>query len=303
MSKQKIVPHLWFDKEAIEAAEFYTSIFPDDSKITSKTTLHDTPTGDTDVVAFKLAGYEFMAISGGPLFHFNPSVSFMLNFDPSKDEQAREKLDALWEKLADGGQELMPIQEYPFSKRYGWIKDKYGVSWQLILTNPKGEDRPFITPSLMFVGDNCGKAEEATKFYLSVFKDGQAGSLHHYPEGLEPDKPDTVMFSDFMLEKQWFAAMDSARMHDFNFNEAISLIVRCADQKEIDYYWERLSAKPDAEQCGWLKDKYGLSWQITPSAMDEMMAKGTPEQINRLTQAFLPMKKFDIATLEKAYKG
>lgn len=302
MNKQKIIPHLWFDKEAVEAAEFYTSVFPD-SKITSKATLRDTPSGDTPVVTFELSGYQFMAISAGPFFKFNPSVSFMLNFDPSHDARARENLDAMWEKLADGGQELMPLQEYPFSKRYGWIQDKYGVSWQLILSDAEGEDRPFITPAIMFVGGNCGKAEEAMNFYLSVFKGTRTGELARYGEGQEPDKPNTIMFADFMLENQWFAIMDSATMHNFAFNEAISLLVNCDTQEEIDYYWGKLSAVPEAEQCGWLKDKYGLSWQITPAAMNDMMANGTQEQIDRVTKAFMPMKKLDVAVLEKAYNG
>src|SRR5688572_16947564 len=129
---QKIVPHLWFDREAKEAAEFYASVFPD-SKVTSVYTLHDTPGGDADVVAFEIAGYQFMSISAGPLFKFNPSVSFFLNFDPSKDKDAKENLKALWEKLSEGGKVLMELQEYPFSKLYGWLEDKYGVSWQLIL--------------------------------------------------------------------------------------------------------------------------------------------------------------------------
>ena len=124
-----------------------------------------------------------------------------------------------------------------------------------------------------------------------------------YPKGMEPDKEGTIMFTDFMIENQWFAAMDSAREHKFAFNEAVSLMVACKTQDEIDYFWNKLSAVPAAEQCGWCKDKYGVSWQITPIVMGEMMSKGTPEQINRLTQAFIPMKKFDIAALEKAYKG
>jgi predicted 3-demethylubiquinone-9 3-methyltransferase (glyoxalase superfamily) len=95
--------------------------------------------------------------------------------------------------------------------------------------------------------------------------------------------------------------MDSAREHNFAFNEAISLIVKCETQAEIDYYWEKLSAVPEAEQCGWCKDQFGVSWQITPTIMDEMMQSGTEEQIARLTQAFLPMKKFDIAALQKAF--
>ena len=116
------------------------------------------------------------------------------------------------------------------------------------------------------------------------------------------EKAENVMFTDFQIEGQWFAAMDSGQKHEFAFNEALSFIVRCENQEEIDYYWEKLSAVPEAEQCGWLKDKYGVSWQITPFVMDEYM-KGTPEQVERVTKAFLQMKKFDLATLEQAYKG
>lgn len=151
----KIVPHLWFDTQAKEAAEFYCSVFPD-SKITSAVTLHDTPSGDAQTVTFALAGQPFMAISAGPYFQFN---------------------------------------------------------------------------------------------------------------------------------------------------EAISFIVNCDTQAEIDYYWEKLSAVPEAEQCGWLKDKFGLSWQIVPSVMDEMMRSADAEQMARVTKAFLAMKKFDIAALQKAYDG
>ncbi|MCK6629152.1 MAG: VOC family protein [Anaerolineae bacterium] len=297
---QKITPHLWFDKEAKEAAEFYASIFPE-SKVTNITTLHNTPSGDTDVVSFELWGQKFMAISAGPLFKFNPSVSFFVNFDPSREENARKKLDAMWEKLSEGGTALMPLDKYPFSERYGWLQDKYGLSWQLILTDPEGDPRPPIVPSLLFVGDLCGKAEEAINFYLSVFKNSKQGLIARYPKGMEPDKEGTVMFADFMLENQWFAAMDSAHEHNFSFNEAVSFMVSCDTQKEIDDYWEKLSAVPEAEQCGWLKDKYGVSWQIVPIAMDEMMSKGTPEQINRVTQAFLKMKKFNIESLKQAY--
>ena len=299
---QKITPHLWFDKEAREAAEFYASIFPN-SKVTNTTTLHDTPSGDTDIVSFEIAGQQFMAISAGPLFKFNPSVSFFVNFDPSRDKDARKSIDSLWEKLSEGGTALMPLDKYPFSERFGWVQDKYGLTWQLILTNPEGEERPFIVPSLMFVRGVAGHAEEAINFYLSVFKDSKMGLISRYGKGQEPDKEGTVMFADFMLEGQWFAAMDSAHEHNFAFNEAISFLVQCDTQEEIDYYWEKLSAVPESEQCGWLKDKYGLSWQISSSAVQEMMTNGTREQIDRVTQAFLPMKKFNVAELQKAYEG
>ena len=299
---QKITPHLWFDKEAKEAAEFYISLFTN-SKVTSTTTITGTPSGDTDIVTFELRGQPFMAISAGPLFRFNPSVSFIVNFDPSREKDAKENIDVVWEKLLQGGTVLMPLQEYPFSKRYGWLQDKYGLSWQLILTDPEGEERPEIVPSLLFVGDKCGKAEEAINFYLSIFKDSKMGALLRYGKGAEPDKEGTVMFADFKLLDLWFAAMDSAREHNFSFNEAISFMVYCDTQEEIDYYWEKLSAVPEAEQCGWLKDKYGVSWQIIPTVMDEMMGSGDEEKIARVTEAFLKLKKFDMAQLKKAYEG
>lgn len=299
---QKIIPHLWFDKEAKEAAAFYVSLFPN-SKITHTATLHDTPSGDADMVSFDLSGFSFMAISAGPYFKINPSISFMVNFDPSKDADAESKLNAMWGALSEGGRALMPLDAYPFSRRYGWIEDKYGVSWQLILTDPKGEERPFIIPSLLFTNEVCGKTEEATDFYLSIFKNTKRGQLARYPAGMEPDKEGTVIFTDFQLDGQWFVAMDSAQSHAYSFNEAVSLLVRCDSQEEIDHFWNTLSAVPEAEQCGWLKDKYGVSWQIAPSRMDQMMREGTPEQIARVTQSFLAMKKFDLATLERAYSG
>lgn len=300
--RQRIVPHLWYDKEAAEAARFYASVFPD-SKVTSVNTIHDTPSGDAGQVSFEIWGQPFMAISGGPYFKLNPSVSFFVNFDPSREKDAAERLDEVWDKLAEGGTALMPLGKYPFSERYGWIQDKFGVSWQLILTNPAGEERPAIIPSLLFVGDQCGKAEEAMSFYLSVFKDSRQGLLTRYPAGSAPDQAGTIMFADFMLENLWFTVMDSAHNHQFSFNEAVSFMVSCDSQEEIDYYWDKLSAVPEAEQCGWLKDAFGISWQIIPAEMNEMMKKGTPEQLARVTKAFLQMKKFELAELRKAYKG
>jgi predicted 3-demethylubiquinone-9 3-methyltransferase (glyoxalase superfamily) len=151
----------------------------------------------------------------------------------------------------------------------------------------------------MFTGDNSRRAEEAMKFYVSVFRNSKLGALYRHGGKQEG----TVEFGDFMVENGWFAAMDSAHAHGFSFNEAVSFMVNCDGQGEIDYYWGKLSADPKAEQCGWLKDKFGVSWQIVPTRMGEMMMKGTPEQMARVTQAFLPMKKFDLAALEKALEG
>jgi predicted 3-demethylubiquinone-9 3-methyltransferase (glyoxalase superfamily) len=301
-SAATITPHLWFDKEAKEAAKFYTSLFPG-SRINSVVTIRPTPSGDTDVVSFELAGHPFMAISAGPMFKVNPSISFFLNFDPSKNDRAREDLDATWGKLSEGGTALMALDKYPFSERYGWIQDKFGLSWQLILSDAQGEERPFIIPSLLFVGPVYGKAEEATDFYLSVFRNAKRGTIERYPKGREPDKEGTVMFTDFLIENEWFAAMDSGLDHGFQFNEAISFMVHCETQEEIDYYWERLSAVPESEQCGWLKDQFGVSWQIVPTAMIRMLQDPDQEKIDRVTEAFLPMKKLDLAKLQRAYEG
>jgi predicted 3-demethylubiquinone-9 3-methyltransferase (glyoxalase superfamily) len=305
-TRQRIIPHLWFDREAKEATAFYASVFPD-SAVTNVTTLHDTPSGDAGVVSFELRGHKFMAINGGPIFKPNPSISFIVNFDPlafgGSTNEARRRLDAAWEKLAAGGTALMPLDKYPFSEHYGWVQDRYGMTWQLILLKPGGTTMPTIVPTLMFTGANAGKAEEAIEFYVSAFRNSRKGNVMRYGPGQEPDKPESLAHANFLLENLWFAAMGSAREHKFTFNEAISLMVNCDDQDEIDYYWGKLSAVPEAEQCGWLKDKFGVSWQVVPTAMEEMMRDGTKEQIARVTQAFLPTKKFDLATLRRAYAG
>jgi len=296
---------LWFNKEAKEAAEFYAALIPN-SKIKNITTLHNTPSGDCDVVSFELSGQPFMAISAGPLFKFNPSVSFHLKC------RAKGEVDTMWERLSPGGKILMPLDAYPFSERYGWVEDKYGLSWQVIFVG-ETEASQKITPVLMFVGKVCGKTEEAVGFYTSVFKNSPAGAkaagvtkaavLSRYGKGEKPNKEGTVRYASFTLFGQEFGAMDSAGEHNFAFNEAISFIVPCKNQEEIDYFWGKLSADPNAEQCGWLEDRYGLSWQVTPTVLSQMLGSKDKDRIARVTQAFLKMKKFDIDTLQRAYES
>jgi predicted 3-demethylubiquinone-9 3-methyltransferase (glyoxalase superfamily) len=293
---QKITPHLWFDKEAREAAEFYVSAFGSGSKVTNITTLHDTPSGDALVVSFELHGQQFMAISAGPLFKFNPSVSFHVKC------KTKHEVDSLWGKLSVGGKVLMELGQYPWSERYGWLQDRYGLSWQLIFAGD-GAILQKITPVLMFVGGVCGRAEDAVKHYTSIFHEAKVYDILRYGKGDAPNKEGTLKFASFALENQEFGAMDGAGEHNFAFNEAISFMVNCETQAEIDYFWGKLSADPAAEACGWLKDKYGLSWQIVPAVLGEMMGKGTKEQVRRVTEAFLKMKKFDIAQLKRAYEG
>ena len=264
-------------------------------RIKNTTTLHNTPSGSVDVVTIDLSGQGFTLISAGPLFKFNPSVSFLVAC------KTKEEVDALWDKLSKGGTVLMALGEYPFSQRYGWTQDQYGLSWQVMFMGDR-EVKQNITPTLMFVGNVCGKAEDAIRFYASVFPRSAVGNILRYGQGEEPDKPGTIKHAAFLLDGQEFAAMDSARAQNFQFNEAISFIVHCDNQQEIDGYWGKLSAVPAAEQCGWLKDQFGLSWQITPRIMEEMLASGDQKKIARVTEAFLKMKKFDIETLKRAYQ-
>jgi predicted 3-demethylubiquinone-9 3-methyltransferase (glyoxalase superfamily) len=229
-----------------------------------------------------------------PLFQFNPSISFLI-----RCEDAHE-VDTIWEKISEGGEALMPLDEYPFSKRYGWVQDRFGLSWQIMLSDEPGQR---LIPALMYTGDVAGKADEAIEHYTSVFPDSAVSFATRYGAGEEPNAEGTLKYGVFTLFGQELAAMDSAYEHGFTFNEAVSLMVYCDSQQEIDRYWERLSAFPENEQCGWLKDKFGVSWQIVPRRMDEMLTEGTKEQIARVTEAFLPMKKFDVAALERAYAG
>jgi predicted 3-demethylubiquinone-9 3-methyltransferase (glyoxalase superfamily) len=291
----KIIPHLWYDTQALEAAKLYTSLFPD-SRIDRATTLHNTPSGDTQVVAFTILGWDIQAISAGPQFKLNPSVSFHVTCT-SKDE-----VDRLWKTLADGGQALMELGSYPFSERYGWLQDRYGLSWQLIYDGSEQAIQK-LTPVLMFVGDVCGKAEEAINYWTSVFTGGKANILQRYGKDEGPDKVGTLKYGSFSLFGQEFGAMDSAYAHPFEFNEAISFLVNCSDQDEIDYYWKKLSVVPEAEVCGWIRDKFGFSWQIVPEQLQKMMGDDDQSKVDRVTQAFLVMKKLDIAKLEEAYTG
>ena len=280
MASQKIIPNLWFNRNAKEAAEFYVESFPQglikSIEYYPSEGLQDFQkdfAGKELTVEFELGGYSFVGINAGSEFEKNPSISCFVNFDPKSDEKAREHLDDLWNRLIDGGTALMDVGEYDFSKRYGWVQDRYGMSWQLILTNPDGEDRPFIAPSFLFTSDKTNKAEEAINYYLDVFKDSRMGSLYRYEEDMGPANKGSLMFADFAIGNQWFAAMDGGAEHDFTFNEGVSLSISCKDQDEIDYYWSKLSSSPEDEMCGWCKDKFGVSWQIVAENMYELLGK------------------------------
>jgi predicted 3-demethylubiquinone-9 3-methyltransferase (glyoxalase superfamily) len=154
---------------------------------------------------------------------------------------------------------------------------------------------PKITPFLWF----DDKAEEAAKFYTSVFKNSKIRSIARYPEG-SPGPAGSVMTVDFELDGQRFTALNAGPL--FKFTEAISFVVRCETQREVDEYWSKLSAGGEESQCGWLKDKFGLSWQITPNVLIEMLRDKDAEKSKRVMHAMLQMKKIDIGALKRAYE-
>ena len=153
-----------------------------------------------------------------------------------------------------------------------------------------------ITPFLWF----DGKAEEAMNFYVSIFKNSKVGSVTRYGEA-GPGPKGTVMTAAFQLDGQDFIALNGGP--HFRFTEAISFSVDCKTQREVDELWEKLSEGGQKSQCGWLKDKYGLSWQIVPSVLGELLGSKNPEKSKRVMQAMLQMTKIDIATLKQAYEG
>lgn len=296
---KKIAPFLWFDNQAEEAVRFYTSLFKN-SAIKGDVRYDDEganasgrPKGTVMTVPFQIEGQEFVALNGGPIFKFTPAVSFFVSCE------AHEEIDKLWDTFSEGGKVLMEFQQYPFSEKFGWLQDKFGLSWQLNL----GRRAQKIAPFLLFVGKQHGKAEEAMKLYISLFKNSSISRVERYGAG-ESGAEGTVKHAVFSLGGQEFMAMDSNLDHHFTFNEAISFVVNCETQKEVDYYWEKLSAGGDekAQQCGWLKDKYGVSWQIVPTILPELLQDKNPVKSQRVMKAMLQMKKIDIDSLQRAYE-
>ena len=289
---RKIIPHLWFDTQAVEAAQLYVSLF-EDSKILNTAMLYDTPSGDAQTVEFQLVGFEFAAISAGPYFTFNPSISLMVACE-TKDE-----VDRLYRTLIEGGSELMPLGAYDFSGWYAWISDRYGLNWQLMLVENINEHKK-IRPSLLFGMQACGRVQEAMDYYAGVFSDSKIGYIDRYADGEANDQRAKIKYAELEIFDMAMVMMDHGYGGDATFNEAISFMIQCEDQNEIDYFWDKLSFVPEAEACGWVKDQFGISWQIIPKIMAELLSNGTEKEIERVTKAFLKMKKFDIAALERA---
>jgi predicted 3-demethylubiquinone-9 3-methyltransferase (glyoxalase superfamily) len=280
----KIYPCLWFDGKGKEAAEFYCSVF-ENSKITADTGL---------VQLFELSGKKFMALNGGPMFRINPSVSFFVVCKTAEETEAK------WKQLSEGGMVMMALNSYPWSEKYGWCQDKYGVNWQLMMGKMENET---IVPALMFTMNNSGRANEAIDFYTSLFPNSKTELIARYEKG-EPDVEGYIKHARFSLNGETFAIMDSSGPHTFTFSEGLSFVVDCKDQEEVDYYWNKLTADGGQESmCAWLKDKFGVSWQIVPTKLGELIGSPDKEKAGRAMQAMLKMKKIIITDLQKAYDG
>lgn len=278
--KNTIHPCIWFDGQAQEAARFYCGIF-NNARITA-----DTPM----VVNFEIGGKKFMGLNGGPMFKVNPSISFFVKCE------SLAQTNAVWDKLSEGGKALMDIGTYPWSERYGWIQDKFGVSWQVMLHYQEGTPQS-VSPAMLFTHAQLGRAEEAIKCYTALFPDSASVRLERYPT---EDKVHAgmLMYSEFSLASCDFIAMDGPGGHDFIFNEAISFVVECDTQDEIDQYWNALTEGGAESMCGWLKDRFGVSWQIIPRVLGKLVSD--PERGARVMQALMKMKKLDLHQLENA---
>lgn len=275
-----IYPCLWFDQNARQAADCYVKAFTS-SRIV----------GDSEIVVMAdLAGQKFMLLNGGPRFSPNPSISFYVQCTTEAE------ISHAWSLLSAGGSTLMPLDRYPWSEKYGWVQDAFGISWQLSLGKMAGVEQK-ISPVLMFTNRYANQAGKAIQYYTSVFKDSTLISASRYSAG-QAGPEGTIQHAQFILGGYVIMAMDSPVEHAFTFNEGISFVVECVTQEEIDYYWDKLTVGGAESMCGWLRDQFGVWWQIIPSVLSELMSD--PARAPRVTAAFLKMKKFNIQALINA---
>ncbi len=280
MNKQ-ITPCLWFNNQAKEAAALYCSIF-EQSKITLQSPM---------VIEIEVLMQKFILLDGGPMFKPNPSISFYYICENESE------LDAIWSAFSKEGQILMPLDKYPWGEKYGWITDKFGVSWQLALGAISDVGQK-ITPCLLFSGEQYGRVDEAITHYSSIFENPKIDGILRYSSDEFPDQEGKVKHAQIGFAGQKFMLMESAASHDFNFTEGVSLTVYCETQDEIDYYWQELSKNGSESMCGWLKDKFGVWWQVIPAQLGEIMSD--PAKATKTGQALMSMGKINIEQLVNA---
>jgi predicted 3-demethylubiquinone-9 3-methyltransferase (glyoxalase superfamily) len=278
--RNTIYPCILFHNQAKEAAKFYCDVFPNTS-ITKENPF---------VSVLNANGQTFLLMNGCAATQVNPAISFFIF---CKNEA---QVEQTWRGLSEGGNALMPLGSYPWSEKYGWVQDQFGVNWQVMLAQPGSPEQMFV-PAMMFSGTVAGLAEKAMQTYTKIFPGSNIQSITRYSAG-ESDVEDWVKHGQFCLGSVDLIAFDSSYPHAFGFNESVSFVVECGTQEEIDNYWSQLSQGGSEGQCGWLKDRFGVSWQIVPEVLAKLMSD--PERMPRVSQAFMKMKKFDIAALENA---
>ena len=281
-----IFPCLWCDGNAKQSAEFYCKVF--NGRITA-----DSPV----VMNIDLFGQKLMLLDGGPHFEKNPSVSFMVICE-TEDEVQR-----YWDHLLEGGKVLMALDSYPWSEKFGWVNDQYGASWQLFLGEKTNDQK--MVPTLMFMHQNNGKAMEAMEFYTQTFPNSTIGNILKYKDGGEPNEnPENVQHANFAIDGYNVYCMDSSYDHKFEFNEGVSIVIMTDDQEETDRLWNILTSGGGRESmCGWLKDKYGMSWQIVPKRLIQLMNDSDQEKAQKVVQVMMKMQKIIIKDLEEAYQS
>ncbi|MEN9697780.1 MAG: hypothetical protein RLZ56_1201 [Bacteroidota bacterium] len=272
-----VYPCLWFNGKIKEATEFYCSLFPN----------HQIQASNEIISKFQLEGTTIKLLNGGALFSMNYSISFFVKCT------TQEEIEKLWMALSKDGKVMMPLGKYPWCDQYAWVADQFGMSWQLFL-GPLAQGEQKIIPCLLFTNDVFGKGLEAMQYYTRLFPSSTITSQSMYEEG-EGQPIGTLKYGSYTLGNTQFAAMDGPGAHQFAFNEGISFVVECKDQAEIDYYWNALTQDGHEGQCGWLKDKFGVSWQIVPGVLNELMRD--PATAQKAQNAFMKMRKFIIQDL------
>jgi predicted 3-demethylubiquinone-9 3-methyltransferase (glyoxalase superfamily) len=280
--KEKITPCLWFNNQAKEAGTFYSSHLAN-AKIVAQTPI---------VTEIEVAGQHLTLLDGGPMYQPNASISLFYVCDKE------EEIDRIWKAFTKEGSVLMPLDKYEWGEKYGWVNDKYGISWQFWLGKIEDVGQR-ITPSLLFTGAQYGRAEEAINHYSAIFKNPKPDGILRYGKNELPEQEGKVKHAQIALNGQKFMFMDSTQPHNFAFSEGVSLTIHCETQDEIDYYWEKLTESGEESMCGWLKDKFGVSWQVIPTILSKIMSD--PNKAGKAAQAFMQMRKFDIEKLVQAY--
>lgn len=267
-----IYPALWFDNQALEAFEFYCSVFPNSMILEHNQT----------VVKASLSNQYFIGINGGPYFLPNPAISFTVICD------SREEINALWQKLILGGASIIDLGHYSWNAYYGWVQDQFGYTWQLQLGNGS-KTQQHILPNLLFCGMHQNQCSQALQYYQKIFPEFQRHQLLRYPSG---DLEGKIQNSIFSLNHLKFIAKDSPHRHIFDFNESVSFVIPCKTQQEIDYYWNYFTEHGSESWCGWCKDVFGISWQVIPNNLAQILATH-PQAYSTLTR----MKKIIIEDL------